>query len=104
MTRHALKSFPSPASTPGRAMIERMRSFDGVALVRYTLEALLLTQAMRARDYDPGRTLADPVLALYLPGQAAAALTLGEDVSRDTGDEVDASLADEEVRGDESAA
>jgi len=104
MTRHALKSFPSPASTPGRGQIERLRSFDGVALVRYTLEALLLTQAMRARDYDPGRTPADPVLALYLPGQAAAAPTLGEDVSPDTRHEVDASLADEEVRGDESAA
>ncbi len=38
--------------------------------MRYTLEALLLTQAMRARDYDPGRTPADPVLALYVPGQA----------------------------------
>ncbi len=68
MTRHALKSFPSPTSTPGRAEIERLRSFDGVDLVRYTLEALLLTQAMRARDYDPGRTPADPVLAVYLLG------------------------------------
>jgi len=72
ITRHALKGFPSPASTPGRAMIERLRSFDGVELVRYTLEALLLTQAMRARDYDPGRTRPDPVLALYLPGQVVS--------------------------------
>jgi len=70
MTRHALKSFANPSATPGRAEIERLRSFDGVDLVRYTLEALLLTQAMRARDYDPGKTAADPVLAMYLPGQA----------------------------------
>lgn len=60
-------------------MIERLRSFDGVELVRYTLEALLLTQAMRARDYDPDRTRADPVLALYLPGQAVAAPAPGEE-------------------------
>jgi len=72
MTRHALKSFPRPGSTPGRAEIERLRLFDGVQLVRYTLEALLLTQAMRARDYDPGKTPADPVLALYVPGQGSA--------------------------------
>ncbi len=69
VARHALKSFPSTMPTPTRAQIERLRSFDGVALVRYTLEALLLTQAMRARDYDPGKDTADPVLALYLPGQ-----------------------------------
>jgi len=68
--RHNLSSFPSPEPTPSRSQIERLRSFEGVALVRYTLEALLLTQAMRVRDYDPGRTPADPVLALYLPGQA----------------------------------
>jgi len=68
--RHNLSSFPSPEPTPSRSQIERLRSFEGVALVRYTLEALLLTQAMRVRDYDPGRTHADPVLALYLPGQA----------------------------------
>jgi len=70
VTRHGLKSFPTPGSTPGRAEIERLRLFDSVQLVRYTLEALLLTQAMRARDYDPGRTPTDPVLAMYLPGQA----------------------------------
>jgi ParB/RepB/Spo0J family partition protein len=68
--RHNLSSFPGPEPTPSRSQIERLRLFDGVALVRYTLEALLLTQAMRVRDYDPGRTPADPVLALYLPGQA----------------------------------
>ena len=68
--RHNLSSFPGPEPTPSRSQIERLRLFEGVALVRYTLEALLLTQAMRVRDYDPGRTPADPVLALYLPGQA----------------------------------
>ncbi len=106
ITRHALKKgFPSPASTPGRAMIERLRSFDGVELVRYTLEALLLTQAMRARDYDPGRTRADPVLALYLPGQAVAAPAPGEEgllVAAEEGG-LDA-VAEEETIDDEEVA
>ncbi len=105
MTRHALtKGFPAPQATPGRAMIERLRSFDGVELVRYTLEALLLTQAMRARDYDPGRTRADPVLALYLPGEAVPSPAPAEDVPLATRDEDDEDLADEEVMGDEGAA
>ncbi len=101
MTRHALKGFPSPAATPGRAQIERLRSFDGVELVRYTLEALLLTQALRARDYDPGRTRADPVLALYLPGQAVASPTPAEDVSLAKRDEDDEGLADDEGVADD---
>jgi len=71
MTRHGLKVFPSPASTPTKGQIERLREIAPVDLVRYTLEALLLTQAERARDYDPGRTPADPVLALYLAGHVA---------------------------------
>ncbi len=100
MARHAVKSFPSPASTPGRAQIERLRSFDGVELVRYTLEALLLTQAMRARDYDPGRTPADPVLALYLPAQAVATPAPTEDVSLSKEDE---DMVDEEVMEDRGA-
>ncbi len=105
MTRHALKGFPSPASTPGRAMIERLRSFDGVELVRYTLEALLLTQAMRARDYDPGRTRPDPVLALYLPGQAVPSPAPADDASLVAGEEDDEDLADDELiyEEDESA-
>jgi len=102
MTRHDLKKgFPSPASTPGRAMIERLRSFDGVALVRYTLEALLLTQAMRARDYDPGHTPADPVLALYLPGQVVSSPTPAEGVPPATSDEDDEDLADDELIDEE---
>jgi len=105
ITRHALKKgFPRPASTPGRAMIERLRSFDGVELVRYTLEALLLTQAMRARDYDPGRTRADPVLALYLPGQAVPSLAPADDVSLATRDEDDEDLADDRLIDDEGGA
>lgn len=101
ITRHALKGFPSPASTPGRAQIERLRSFDGVDLVRYTLEALLLTQAMRARDYDPGRTRADPVLTLYLPGQAVPAPAPAEGVPPATSDEGDGDLADDELIDEE---
>ena len=96
ITRHSLKSFPSPASTPGRAQIERLRSFDGVELVRYTLEALLLTQAMRARDYDPGRTPADPVLALYLPGQAMAMPAPEENIPPGDGDDAPADIRDED--------
>ncbi len=88
--RHNLSSFPGPEPTPSRSQIERLRLFDGVALVRYTLEALLLTQAMRVRDYDPGRTHADPALALYLPGQAVPAAA-----------EVIASLADADDENDE---
>ncbi len=102
MTRHALtKGFPAPQATPGRAMIERLRSFDGVELVRYTLEALLLTQAMRARDYDPGRTRADPVLALYLPGQVVSSPTPAEGVPSATSDEDDEGLADDEGVADD---
>jgi len=101
MTRHALKGFPSPASTPGRAQIERLRSWSGVDLMRYTLEALLLTQAMRARDYDPGRTRADPVLALYLPGQAIPSPAPGEDVSLATSDEDDEDMADDRLIDEE---
>ncbi len=104
MKRHALTGFPAPQSTPGRAMIERLRSFDGVALVRYTLETLLLTQAMRVRDYDPGRTPADPVLALYLPGQAVPSPAPAEDVLLATGEEDDGDLVDDEVMDDEGAA
>ncbi len=66
--------------------------------VRYTLEALLLTQAMRTRDYDPGRTPADPVLALYLPGQAVATPASAENVPRGDGDDDDpADTRDEDV-------
>ncbi len=103
MTRHNLKSFPGPWSRPGRAEIERLRSFNGVDLVRYTLEALLLTQAIRARDYDPGRGRPDPVLALYLPGQAAS--SPAEDVSQAAREEDDEDLADDELidEEDESA-
>jgi len=101
MTRHALKGFPSPASTPGRAMIERLRSFDGVELVRYTLEALLLTQAMRARDYDPGRTRPDPVLALYLPGQVVSSPAPAEGVPPAASDEDDEDLADDALIDEE---
>jgi len=102
ITRHALKKgFPSPASTPGRAMIERLRSFGSVEVVRYTLEALLLTQAMRARDYDPGRTRADPVLALYLPGQVVFSPTPAEGVPPATRDEDDEDLADDELIDEE---
>jgi len=104
MTRHALTSFPSPASTPGRAQIERLRSFDGVALVRYTLEALLLTQAMRARDYDPGRTRADPVLSLYLPGQTDPSSARAEEGSPATRDEDDEDLANDELIDEEGVA
>ncbi len=52
--------------TPSTQWIEQLRQIAPIDLVRYTLEALLVTQAMRARDYDPGRTPADPMLALYL--------------------------------------
>jgi len=99
MTRHNLKSFPGPWSRPGRAEIERLRSFNGVDLVRYTLEALLLTQAIRARDYDPGRGRPDPVLALYLPGQAAS--FPAEDVSQAAREEDDEDLADDELSNEE---
>ncbi len=70
ITRHGLRSFPSPEPTPSARQIESLRAIEPVAVVRYTLEALLLTQARRARDYDPGAVTADPVLALYLPGHA----------------------------------
>lgn len=69
--RHGLARFPAVETTPGTAQIEALRTLDPVEMVRYTLEALLLTQAMRARDYDPGKTRAEPVLALYVPGQVA---------------------------------
>jgi len=106
MTRHALKSFTSPSSTPGRAEIERLRSFDGVDLVRYTLEALLLTQAMRARDYDPGNSPSDPVLAMYLPGQAVLTPPAAEVAAPlgDTGNDKGEDLVDvqgEQVINDE---
>jgi len=101
ITRHALKKgFPAPQTTPGRAMIERLRSFDGVELVRYTLEALLLTQAMRARDYDPGKTPADPVLALYLPGQAVPS-PAAEGESLATSEREDEEVVDDELIDDE---
>ncbi len=70
MTRHGLTGFPDAEPTPTTRHIERLRALDPASVVRYTLEALLLTQARRARDYDPGKATADPVLALYLPGQA----------------------------------
>lgn len=69
--RHGLTRFPGPAATPSRSGIEELRRIAPVDLVRYTLEALLVTQAMRARDYDPGKTPADSVLALYLTGLVA---------------------------------
>jgi len=70
ITRHGLRSFPSPEPTPSARQIESLRAIEPVSVVRYTLESLLLTQARRAQDYDPGAVTADPVLALYLPGQA----------------------------------
>ena len=73
-----------------------------MALVRYTLEALLLTQAMRARDYDPGRTPADPVLALYLPGQAVS--SPAEDAPLAARDEDDEDLVDDRFIDDEGGA
>lgn len=72
MTRHGLARFPSPEPVPSRQQIEGLRTLSPVEMVRYTLEALLVTQAERARDYDPGRTPADPVLGLYVPGQAVS--------------------------------
>ena len=72
MRRHGLTSFPGPESTPTKGQIERLREIEAVSLVRYTLEALLLTQAERARDDDPGKMHADPVLSLYLPGHAVS--------------------------------
>jgi len=59
------------APTSSRSGIAWLRQVAPVDLVRYTLEALLVTQAMRTRDYDPCKTPADPMLALYLRGHVA---------------------------------
>ncbi len=72
--RHGLESFTEVEPTPTATQIERLRQIEPVQLVRYTLEALLLTQARRARDYDPGRERPEPVLALYLQGHVDAAI------------------------------
>jgi len=88
------------APTSSRSGIAWLRQVAPVDLVRYTLEALLVTQAMRTRDYDPGRTRADSVLALYLPGQAVPSPTSTEDVSLSKEDE---DLVDEEVMEDRGA-
>jgi len=76
--RHGLSGFPGTEPTPTARQIDRLRELTSVDLLRYTLEALLLTQARRARDYDPGKNHADPVLGLYVGSQApvpAAAVT-----------------------------
>lgn len=82
MKRHGLASFPGPEPVPTTGQIERLREIEAVALVRYTLEALLLTQAERARDLDPGKMSPEAVLALYLAGHVApntGADTTGEE-------------------------
>jgi hypothetical protein len=76
--RHGLRSFPATMPTPSREQIARLRQIEPVALVRYTLEALLLTQARRARDYDPGKVGPDAMLALYLLGQAVPEPSKGD--------------------------
>lgn len=54
--------------TPSTQWIEQLCQIVPVDRVRYTLDALRVTQVMRAREYDLGKTPADPVLGLYLAG------------------------------------
>jgi ParB/RepB/Spo0J family partition protein len=57
---------------PDRSEIERLRKLTPLQLVKLTLEAILVTNAMRQRDYDPGKPEPEPVLKLYLDPQEKA--------------------------------
>lgn len=90
--RHGLTSVPPLLATPSDVQIARLRQMEPGQALRCTLEALLLSQALRARDFDPGKTPAEAVLALYLRGHVASPRTATAE-EHPVGDQADAGAA-----------
>ncbi len=66
LKRQAIQGVSRTFLHPNEREIAALRKLTPLQLVKLTLEAILVTNAMRDRDYDPGRSPAEPVLKMYL--------------------------------------